>query len=121
MTDPKESGRQPADSFQNQKMYIESLDLIKLYGPETCRMRIAVRVVDRRKKPVNLAEVSLMVKPPSGKFFDACEATRADGVAFFEISGVSSGRWQVGVTDVDHPEFIADYRDLLMQWRTARV
>ena len=106
---------------QAEKMYIESLNLMKFYGPKSCSMRIAVKVVDKQKQPVNLAEVNLMVKLPSGEIFDACEATHADGVAFFDIASVSKGSWHVGVTELDHPEYIADYQDLLMQWCSTKV
>jgi hypothetical protein len=102
-------------------MYIESVDLLKLYSPSSSRIRVAVRIVDRLKRPIDMAEVNLMVRLPSGELFTVNESTEKDGVAFFELSGIENGKCDLGVSDVGHPYFEINSEDLLTQWRTTKM
>lgn len=102
-------------------MYVESVDLIKLYHQSSKKLRVAVRVVDRHKRPVDLAEVNLMVRLPSGNLFTVNESTEKDGVAFFEISGLEDGKCELGVSDVGHPYFKINSKDLLTKWRSTEL
>jgi hypothetical protein len=102
-------------------MYVESVDLLKLYSRSSHRIRVAVRIVDKLKRPVDMADVNLMVRLPSGELFTVNESTEKDGVAFFELSGLENGRCEVGVSDVGHPYFKVNSEDLLTQWRSTKM
>ncbi|MFW9887504.1 MAG: hypothetical protein ACFFER_04940 [Candidatus Thorarchaeota archaeon] len=102
-------------------MYVESVDLLKLYFPSSSRIRVAVRIVDRLKRPIDMAEVNLMVRLPSGELFTVNESTEKDGVAFFELSGIENGKCDLGVSDVGHPYFKVNSEDLLTQWRSTKM
>ncbi|MFX1262869.1 MAG: hypothetical protein ACFFAZ_12330 [Promethearchaeota archaeon] len=102
-------------------MYVESVDLLKLYSPSSSRIRVAVRIVDRLKRPIDMAEVNLMVRLPSGALFTVNESTEKDGVAFFELSGIENGKCDLGVSDVGHPYFKVNSEDLLTQWRSTKM
>lgn len=102
-------------------MYVESVDLLKLYHQTSKKLRVAVRVVDRHKRPIDMADVNLMVRLPSGDLFTVNESTEKDGVAFFEISGLEDGRCELGVSDIGHPYFRVNSKDLLTQWRSTNM
>jgi hypothetical protein len=102
-------------------MYVESVDLLKLYSRSSHRIRVAVRIVDKLKRPVDMAEVNLMVRLPSGELFTVNESTEKDGVAFFELSGIENGRCDLGISDVGHPYFKVNSEDLLTQWRSTKM
>ncbi|MHA2020768.1 MAG: hypothetical protein ACW98J_06300 [Candidatus Thorarchaeota archaeon] len=102
-------------------MYVESVDLLKLYSPSSSRLRVAVRIVDKLKRPIDMAEVNLMVRLPSGELFTVNESTEKDGVAFFELSGFENGSCDFGVSDVGHPYFEVNSEDLLIQWRSTKL
>ncbi len=102
-------------------MFIESVDLLKLYSRSSHRLRVAVRIVDKLKRPIDMADVNLMVRLPSGELFTVNESTEKDGVAFFELSGLGNGRCDLGVSDVGHPYFEVNSEDLLTQWRSTSM
>ena len=102
-------------------MFVESVDLLKLYSRSSHRLRVAVRIVDKLKRPIDMADVNLMVRLPSGELFTVNESTEKDGIAFFELSGLGNGRCDLGVSDVGHPYFKVNSEDLLTQWRSTSM
>ena len=102
-------------------MYVESVDFLKLYHQTSKKLRVAVRVVDRHSRPVDMADVNLMVRLPSGDLFTVNESTEKDGVAFFEISGLDDGKCELGVSDIGHPYFKVNSKDLLTMWRSTQI
>jgi hypothetical protein len=108
------------DRYRN-TMYVESVDLLKLYSQSSSRLRVAVRIVDKLKRPIDMAEVNLMVRLPSGNLFTVNESTEKDGIAFFELSGLENGKCELGISDVGHPYFKVNSEDLLTQWRSTSM
>lgn len=122
MHGPQSNGIAEADAgHYRDTMFIESVDLLKLYSHSSCRLRVAVRIVDRLKRPIDMAEVNLLVRLPTGELFTVNESTEKDGVAFFELSGLASGKCELGVSDVGHPYFRVNSEDLLTQWRSTSM
>ncbi|MHA2064966.1 MAG: hypothetical protein ACXABY_11380 [Candidatus Thorarchaeota archaeon] len=122
MSDQDQDGAAEPDATpRRDTMYIESVDLLKLYSRSSSRLRVAVRIVDKLKRPIDMAEVNLMVRLPSGDLFTVNESTEKDGVAFFELSGLENGKCDLGVSDVGHPYFKVNSQDLLTQWRSTSL
>jgi hypothetical protein len=122
MSNQQRDGAAEAESSPyRDTMYVESVDLLKLYSPSSSRLRVAVRIVDKLKRPIDMAEVNLMVRLPSGNLFTVNESTEKDGVAFFELSGLENGKCELGVSDVGHPYFKVNSEDLLTQWRSTKL
>jgi len=117
----RDAAAEPESTPPKDTMYVESVDLLKLYSRSSHRIRVAVRIVDKLKRPVDMAEVNLMVRLPSGELFTVNESTEKDGVAFFELSGLENGRCELGVSDVGHPYFEVNSEDLLTQWRSTSI
>ncbi|MHA2143543.1 MAG: hypothetical protein ACXADC_11470 [Candidatus Thorarchaeota archaeon] len=122
MSNQKRDGTgKPETGINKDTMYIESVDLLKLYSRSSSRLRVAVRIVDKLKRPIDMADVNLMVRLPSGNLFTVNESTEKDGVAFFELSGLENGKCDLGVSDVGHPYFKVNSQDLLTQWRSTSL
>jgi hypothetical protein len=117
----RDGAAEPESGPYRDTMYVESVDLLKLYSPSSSRLRVAVRIVDKLKRPIDMAEVNLMVRLPSGNLFTVNESTEKDGVAFFELYGLENGKCELGVSDVGHPYFKVNSEDLLTQWRSAKL
>ncbi|MHA2312925.1 MAG: hypothetical protein ACXADF_15640 [Candidatus Thorarchaeota archaeon] len=97
MSNQKRDGTgKPETGINKDTMYIESVDLLKLYSRSSSRLRVAVRIVDKLKRPIDMADVNLMVRLPSGNLFTVNESTEKDGVAFFELSGLENGKCDLG-------------------------
>jgi hypothetical protein len=102
-------------------MEIQSLDVIKQYIGVNRKLMIAVKVTNKKSKPIALAEVGLFIVPPNDNSLSLYRYTDSEGVAVFEISDPNSGKLYAGVTSIRHPFHVSDKDKLHDKWLTVRV
>ena len=100
---------------------IESIDLLKFYHQKTRLLQVAVRIIDPKIKPVNMAEVTLVAKSPGGQSHPWRRLTDEDGVVSFEMRNPARGEWNVWVTGVSHPLHGSESYNLIVFPLTTNV
>ncbi|MHA2312916.1 MAG: hypothetical protein ACXADC_11425 [Candidatus Thorarchaeota archaeon] len=82
---------------------IESIDLLKFYHQKTHSLKVAVRVIDPKHKPISMAEVTLVTESLGGQNHPLKRLTDEDSVVSFEMSNPARGEWNVRVIGVCYP------------------
>lgn len=102
-------------------MEIQSLDVLKQYHGANRKLMIAVKVTDKKTKPIALAEVGLFIAQSKADSISMFRYTDSEGVAFFEITNPHSGKLFAGVTSIRHPSYANDKAKLREKWITIRL
>jgi hypothetical protein len=102
-------------------MEIQSLDVVKQYMGETRKFTVAVKVTNKKSKPIALAQVGLFVAHSNDNSMSLYRYTDSDGVAFFEITDPKSGKLYAGVTSIKHPCYTSAKAKPHEKWIKIRV
>jgi hypothetical protein len=104
-----------------QKMCIESVDTVTFYSNDEKQLKLAVSVTDQMGYPVHKSDVDVVFGSPSGSKFSIRAETDPFGVAVFELHDVESGRWEVVVFRVQHPDYSYDASCTKKRWSITYV
>ena len=102
-------------------MDVKSFDIMKQYLGTNRKLVIAVKVADKKRNPIALAEVGLFIAQEHDNSISFYRYTGSDGIALFEIQVPKSGILNAGITSIRHPCYTSDNTKLQDKWRTIRV
>ena len=102
-------------------MEIQSLDVVKQYIGETRKFIVAVKVTNKKSKPIALAQVGLFVAHSNDNSISLYRYTDSDGVALFELTDPKSGKLYAGVTSIKHPCYTSTKAKPREKWIKIRV
>jgi hypothetical protein len=102
-------------------MEVKSLDILKQYVGATRKITIAVKITDKKSKPIALAEVGLFIAQTNDNSISQYKYTDSEGIVLFEVTDSNPGVLNAGITGIRHPSHKIDKTKLHDKWLTIRV
>ena len=103
------------------EMCVEALDVATSYLGGQQSLKLAVLIQNASGEPVHKSTVDIVLGSPNGSKFSLSGKTDSQGVAFFNMENVESGRWEVIIFQATHPEYDIDLSSCKKRWSIAQV
>ena len=110
-----------APGRSSRKLYVDALDVVTSYKDDQQHLKLAVSVTDLAGYPVFESGVELVIDSPDGTKFSLKNETNTYGIAFFDLENIQKGRWEVIVSNIDHPDYCYEKSNRRKPWTIAYV